>query len=304
MSVKLLNGGSTGETRKLRLGLPKGSLQDATIRMMRRAGWVVNVSNRSYFPSVDDDELEIVLLRAQEIPRYVHDGVLDCGIAGYDNVLESDADVEEIAELLYSKATSRPYRWVLAVPQNSEIKSPADLQGKRIATELVNVTRRYLEKHGVQAEVEFSWGATEAKVPDLVDAIVEGTETGSTLRAHGLKIIDELLSSTTRLIANKTAFGDEWKKLKMQNLAILLMGAMQAESKVGLKLNAPRTSLPPILDLLPSLKRPTISQLSDTADWVAVEIVADEAQVRDLIPKLLQAGASGIIEYPLNKVIP
>jgi len=287
----------------LRIGLPKGSLQDATIRMMRRAGWSINVSERSYYPSVDDKELEIILLRAQEIPRYVQDGVLDCGITGHDNVLESSSDIHQVTELIYSKATARPYRWVLAVPQNSDIQGPQDLQGKRIATELVNVTRRYLEKHGVQADVEFSWGATEVKVPDLVDAIVEGTETGSTLRAHGLKIVDELLSSTTRLIANHKAWENEWKRAKMENMATLLCGAMEAESKVGLKMNAPRRELPQILALLPSMKRPTVSQLSDTADWVAVEIVAEEAHVRDLIPQLLQAGATGIIEYSLNKVI-
>jgi ATP phosphoribosyltransferase len=299
--TKRLNG--EGSDRKLRLGLPKGSLQEATIRMMRRAGWSVNVSERSYFPSVDDDELEIVLLRAQEIPRYVDDGVLDCGITGYDNVLENDADVHEVTELIYSKATARPYRWVLAVPKDSGIKGPKDLQGKRIATELVNVTKRYLAQHGVEAEVEFSWGATEVKVPDLVDAIVEGTETGSTLRAHGLQIIDELLSSTTRLISNHKAWDDEWKRAKMQNLSTLLLAAMEAQSKVGLKMNAPRANLPQILELLPAMKRPTISQLSDTADWVALEIIADERQVRDLIPNLLQAGATGIIEYPLNKAI-
>ncbi len=290
-------------SRKLKLGLPKGSLQDATIRMMRRAGWTVSVSQRSYYPAVDDDELEIVLLRAQEIPRYVHDGVLDGGITGYDNVLENDADVEEIAELIYSKATSRPYRWVLAVPQNSPIAGPQDLQGKRIATELVNVTRRYLEKHGVEAEVEFSWGATEVKVPDLVDAIVEGTETGSTLRAHGLKIVDELLSSTTRFIANRDAFQDEWKRSKLESMATLLVGAMEAESKVGLKMNAPREELKHILGLLPAMKMPTISTLSDE-NWAAIEIVAEERLVRDLIPQLRKAGATGIIEYPLNKVIP
>lgn len=292
---------SSGAT--LRIGLPKGSLQDATIRMMRRAGWSINVSERSYYPSVDDAELEIVLLRAQEIPRYVQDRVLDCGITGHDNVLENDADVHEVAELIYSKATSRPYRWVLAVPRNSEIKSVHDLQGKRIATELVNVTKRYLEKNGVQADVEFSWGATEVKVPDLVDAIVEGTETGSTLRAHGLQIIDELLSSTTRLIASHSAWNDDWKRTKMTNMATLLCGAMAAKTKVGLKMNAPRRELPQILALLPSMKQPTVSQLSDTADWVAIEIVAEEIHVRDLIPQLLQAGATGIIEYALNKVI-
>jgi ATP phosphoribosyltransferase len=295
--------GEVAENR-LRLGLPKGSLQEATIRMMKRAGWSVSVSERSYFPTVDDADLEIVLLRAQEIPRYVHDGVLDCGITGYDNVLENEADVHEVAELIYSKATSRPYRWVLAVPQNSDINGPQDLQGKRIATELVGVTRRYLEQHGVQAEVEFSWGATEVKVPALVDAIVEGTETGSTLRAHGLKIVDELLSSTTRLIASHPAWANEWKRAKMQTLATLMRAAMEADSKVGLKMNAPREQLSQILALLPALKRPTVSHLSDTADWVAIEIVADEAHVRDLIPRLLAEGATGIIEYPLNKVIP
>jgi len=271
--------------------------------MMRRAGWIVNVSERSYFPSVDDDQLQIVLLRAQEIPRYVQDGVIDCGITGYDNVLENNADVQEVAELIYSKATSRPYRWVLAVPQDSPIHSAADLQGKRIATELVNVTKRYLEKHGVTAEVEFSWGATEVKVPDLVDAIVEGTETGSTLRAHGLKIIDELMSSTTRFVANHDAWRDEWKRVKMQNVATLLLGALQAEAKVGLKMNAPRAKLQPILALLPAMQNPTISPLSNDEDWVALEIVADESRVRDLIPQLLREGATGIIEYPLNKVI-
>ena len=288
---------------KLRMGFPKGSLQDATIRMMGKAGWTINVSSRSYYPSVDDDELELVLLRAQEIPRYVQDGVLDFGITGYDNVLENAADVHEVTELIYSKATSRPYRWVLAVPQNSEIRGPQDLEGKRIATELVNVTKRYLQQHGVTAEVEFSWGATEVKVPDLVDAIVEGTETGSTLRAHGLKIIDELLSSTTRLIANHEAFQDEWKRTKIESMATLMLAALEAESKVGLKMNAPREQLEPIMNLLPAMKNPTISQLSDP-EWVALEVIADESQVRDLIPQLLRAGATGIIEYPLNKVIP
>jgi ATP phosphoribosyltransferase len=288
--------------RKLRVGLPKGSLQDATIRMMRRAGWVVNVSERSYYPAVDDEELEIVLLRAQEIPRYVQEGVLDCGVTGHDNVLENDADVHEVAELIYSKATARPYRWVLAVPQDSPIHAPRDLQGKRIATELVNVTRRYLQEHGVTADVEFSWGATEVKVPDLVDAIVEGTETGSTLRAHGLKIIDELLSSTTRLIANRAAFENGWKRSKIENMATLLLGAMEAESKVGLKMNAPRARLEQILGLLPAMRNPTISQLSEP-EWVAIEIVAEEKRVRDLIPQLLSVGATAIIEYPLNKVI-
>ena len=288
--------------RTLRLALPKGSLQDATIRMMRRAGWSVNVSERSYFPSVDDDELQIVLLRAQEIPRYVEQGVIDGGITGYDNVLENDAQVYEVAELIYSKATSRPYRWVLAVPKDSPIQGPRDLQGKRVATELVNVTRRYLESHGVEAEVEFSWGATEVKVPDLVDAIVEGTETGSTLRAHGLRIVDELLQSTTRLIANHESYADAWKRDKIDVLATLLLGAMRAESKVGLKMNVPRARLDEITAVLPALQTPTISPLADEA-WVALEVIADEARVRDIIPQLLKMGATGIIEYPLNKVL-
>ncbi len=289
--------------RRLRLGLPKGSLQDATIRMMGRAGWTINVSSRSYYPTVDDDELEIILLRAQEIPRYVEEGVLDCGVTGYDNVLESAAQVHEVTELIYSKATSRPYRWVLAVPKGSPIRGPRDLEGKRIATELVNVTKRYLENHGVKAEVEFSWGATEVKVPDLVDAIVEGTETGSTLRAHGLEIIDELLSSTTRLIANHAAFAEEWKRSKIETISTLMTAALQAETRVGLKMNAPQNQLDEIIAMLPAMRQPTVSHLSDP-EWVALEIIAEERQVRDLIPRLLKAGATGIIEYPLNKVIP
>jgi len=289
--------------RRCRLGLPKGSLQEATLRMMRRAGWSVSVNDRSYFPAVNDEELEIVLLRAQEIPRYVMDGVLDAGVTGYDNVLENDADVHEICELIYSKATSRPYRWVLAVPKGSPIRGPKDLEGKRLATELVNVTRRYLASHGVTAEVEFSWGATEVKVPSLVDAIVEGTETGTTLRAHGLEIIDELLASTTRFIANKNAWSDEWKRTKLSNMAVLLQGALEAEGKVGLKMNAPRANLQEILDLLPAMKAPTVTPLADD-DWTALEVVAEESRVRDIIPKLLKAGATAIIEYPLNKVIP
>lgn len=291
------------EAQQLRIGLPKGSLQDATIRMMKRAGWSINVSERSYYPAVDDEELSIVLLRAQEIPRYVEDGVLDCGITGYDNVLECDAKVHEITELVYSKAISRPYRWVLAVPNDSPIAGPQDLEGKRISTELVNVTKKYLEKHGVKAEVEFSWGATEVKVPDLVDAIVEGTETGSTLRAHGLKIVDELLSSTTRLIANHDSWKNDWKRSKLENMATLMLGAMQAESRVGLKMNAPQAALDEIIALLPAMRTPTISHLSNS-DWIALEIIAEEKQVRDLIPLLRRAGATAIIEYPLSKVIP
>jgi len=291
------------KSNNLRLGIPKGSLQEATLRMMRRAGWDISVSERSYFPAVNDDELSIILLRAQEIPRYVADGVLDAGITGFDNVVESDVDVHEVAELIYSKASSRPYRWVLAVPNDSPINGPQDLDGKRVATELVNVTRRYFEKHNVKVDVEFSWGATEMKVPGLVDAIVEGTETGSTLRAHNLKIIDELLSSTTRLIANKISYQDSWKQKKIEVVSTLLRGAMEAQSKVGLKMNAPKSSLEKILQMLPSMRNPTVSPLADP-EWIAIEIIAEERRVRDLIPMLQNLGATGIIEYPLNKVIP
>lgn len=291
------------KSKNLRLGIPKGSLQEATLRMMRRAGWEISVSERSYYPAVNDDELSIILLRAQEIPRYVADGVLDAGITGFDNVVENDVDVHEVTELIYSKASSRPYRWVLAVPNDSPIRGPQDLQGKRVATELVNVTKRYFEKHNVKVDVEFSWGATEVKVPQLVDAIVEGTETGSTLRAHGLKIIDELLSSTTRLIANKTAYQDAWKKEKIEIVSTLLRGAMEAQSKVGLKMNAPKSSLEKILEMLPSMRNPTVSPLADP-EWIAIEIIAEDRRVRDLIPMLQNLGATGIIEYPLNKVIP
>jgi len=289
-------------TNKLRLGVPKGSLQDATFALFKKAGWEFKVSSRSYQPIVDDVEIEPVLLRAQEIPRYVDAGVLDAGITGYDNVVECEADVHQVAELIYSKATSRPYRWVLAVPNNSSIAGPKDLQGKRIATELVNVTKRYLEKNGVSAHVEFSWGATEVKVPDLVDAIAEGTETGSTLAAHGLKIVDTLLESTTRLIAHKPSWEDTWKRQKLENIAILLQAALDADALVGLKTNVPRSSLQQVIDILPALRRPTISPLSDD-EWVALETIIPEKIVRDIIPALKRAGATGIVEYPLNKVI-
>jgi ATP phosphoribosyltransferase len=265
-------------TQKLRIGMPKGSLQDATFALFKKAGWDFRVSTRSYQPVVDDDELDPVLLRAQEIPRYVAMGVLDCGLTGHDNVVESEADVYEVSELIYSKATSRPYRWVLAVPNNSPIAGPQDLQGKRIATELVSVTKRYLEKHGVTAHVEFSWGATEVKVPDLVDAIVEGTETGSTLAAHGLKIVDTLLESTTRLISNHTSWEDDWKRRKIENLQLLLQGALDADSLVGLKMNVSKDNL-------------------------ALETIIPEKTVRHILPELRRAGAQGLVEYPLNKVI-
>lgn len=286
----------------LKIAVPKGSLQEATFNLFRKAGWDFKVSSRSYHPTVNDDELEATLLRAQEIPRYVEAGVLDVGITGYDNVQECEADVHEVCELVYSKATTKPYRWVLAAPKNSVIKGPKDLEGKRVATELVNVTKRYFAEHGVKCHVEFSWGATEVKVPDLVDAIVEGTETGSTLKAHGLEILDELLVSTTRLIVNKEAWKDEWKRRKIENIAMLLQSALTAEGLVGLKMNVPCNLLDAVLAELPSLKNPTVSELSDR-DWVAAEIIVEENTVRELIPRLKRAGASGIVEYPLNKVI-
>jgi ATP phosphoribosyltransferase len=287
----------------LKIGLPKGSLQEATTVLFRKAGYRFTIVSRSYHARCDDPTIEATLLRAQEIPRYVEKGVLDAGITGYDNVVECRADVVEVAELVYSRATARPYRWVLAVPNESSIRSPRDLEGKRIATELVQVTRDYLEKHGVQADVEFSWGATEVKVPDLADAIVEGTETGSTLRAHGLRIVDTLLESTTRWIANRGAYADAWKREKMENLAMLLHGALEAEGMVGLKMNVAREQLDAVLSLLPAMKRPTISPLADTG-WAAVETILAEETVRDLIPALKRAGAQGLVEYPLNKVIP
>jgi ATP phosphoribosyltransferase len=287
----------------LRIGLPKGSLQEATTVLFRKAGYRFSVVSRSYHARCDDPTIEATLLRAQEIPRYVEKGVLDAGITGYDNVVESRADVVEVAELVYSKATARPYRWVLAVPNESPIRSARDLEGKRIATELVQVTRDYLERHGVRADVEFSWGATEVKVPELADAIVEGTETGSTLRAHGLRIVDTLLESTTRWIANREAYTDPWKREKMENLAMLLHGALEAEGMVGLKMNVSLETIEAVLSLLPAMKRPTISPLSDTG-WVAVETILPEETVRDLIPALKRAGAQGLVEYPLNKVIP
>lgn len=287
----------------LRLGIPKGSLQDATLSLFKKAGFSFSVSSRSYFPQVDDPELEATLLRAQEIPRYVAEGVLDAGLTGWDNVVECDVDVVDMAELVYSKATSRPYKWVLAVPEDSPIRTVQDLEGKRIATELVNVTRRYLERHGVHATVEFSWGATEVKVPYLVDAIVEGTETGSTLRAHRLRVVDTLLESTTRWIASREAHEDEWKRQKMESVILLLRGALDAEGLVGLKMNVSRAALPGVLALLPAMKRPTISTLSEE-DWVAVETILPEKTARDLIPQLKRAGAEGFVEFPLLKVIP
>ncbi len=286
----------------LRLGLPKGSLQAATLEKMAKAGFNISVSGRSYIPYVDDEELEIRLIRAQEVSRYVEHGYLDCGITGHDWIVENGSDVHEVGEFLFSKATRQPARWVLAVPEQSPVKSVKDLEGKRIATEVVNVTRRFLKKNGVKAEVEFSWGATEVKAHELVDAIVELTETGSSLRANKLRIVETILSSTPRLIVNHGAWRDGWKRRKIENLAMLLRGALEAEAKVGLKMNVKEKNLSKLLQSLPALRNPTISTLSQ-AGWVAVETIIDEHVVRALIPQLKAAGAEGIIEYPLNKVV-
>lgn len=287
---------------QLKLGLPKGSLQDSTIKLFARAGYRITVSSRSYLPSIDDPEIECLLFRAQEIARYVDRGVLDAGLTGKDWITESGSDVREVEDLVYSKATAKVYRWVVAVPEDSSIHSVEDLEGKRIATELVHATKSYLEKHGVAAEVEYSWGATEIKVPHLVDAIVEGTETGSSLRAHKLRIVDTVVESNTKLIANHGAWDDSWKREKIQVLSMLLKGALEADSKVGLKMNAPRERLDAIIHQLPALHTPTISSQTDSK-WVAIEVVIDEHIARDIIPKLRRAGAEGIIEYPLNKLI-
>lgn len=286
----------------LRFGLPKGSLQEATIEKMGKAGFNIQVSSRSYVPYVDDEEIEVRLIRAQEISRYVEHGYLDCGITGYDWIQECGSDVHELGEFLFSKVTRQSARWVLAVPETSPIKTPQGLQGKRIATEVVNLTRRYLKQHNIEADVEFSWGATEFKAHELVDAIVELTETGSSLRANNLRIVDTLLVSTPRLIANHQSWQDAWKRRKMENLALLLKAALAAESKVGLKMNIEEKNLANLLQSLPALRNPTISSLS-LAGWIAVETVIDEHVVRDIIPELKAAGAEGIIEYPLNKVV-
>jgi ATP phosphoribosyltransferase len=289
--------------RKLRLGLPKGSLQEATIKVFERAGFKIYVSGRSYFPAIDDEDIEPVLLRAQEMSRYVEEGALDCGITGADWVLENGSKVVSVAELVYAKQSSVKVRWVLAVPEKSAIKTAQDLKGKRIATELVNVTKNYLKEQRVNADVEFSWGATEAKVADgLVDAVVELTETGSSLRAHKLRIIATICESATQFIANKNSLKEPWKKAKMDQISMLLQGAIAANNMVGLKMNVEEKNLKNILSLLTSLKNPTVSSLS-REDWRAVEIVIDEGTVRTLIPKLKGAGAQGIIEYPLNKLI-
>lgn len=292
----------TTSQKIIKLALPKGSLQESTFQMMARAGYQVKVSSRAYIPNVDDPEIAARLIRAQEISRYVANGALDAGITGYDWILENDSDVVEVADLVYAKQGLRPVRWVLAVPNDSSIHSVKDLQGKRIATEAVNLTRKFLKKNGVTAEVEYSWGATEVKAPELVDAICELTETGSSLRANNLRILEVVIESTTRLIANKKSWQDKWKRKKIETLALLLKGALAAEEKVGIKMNAPEEKLEEILRTLPALRNPTVSRLSK-GGWIAIETVVDEKIVREIIPALRAVGAEGIIEYPLNKVI-
>jgi len=289
---------------KLRFGIPKGSLQEATLAYFRKAGFDFRLSSgRSYHPTVDDPEIEPLLIRPQEIPRYVEMGILDAGLTGKDWIEDNGSDVVEVAELSYSKATLNPIRVVLAVAKDGPVRSLADLEGKRIATEYVRLTERYLAAHGVHAEVEFSWGACEVKVPELVDAIVVNTETGSSLRAHSLDVLDTLLVSTTRLIVNRGAYADPEKRRKVNDMALLLKGALEAEQMVGLKMNVPRALIPEIRALLPAMRRPTVSPLLDD-DWVALEIVVDEKAVRDLLPALKRAGAEGLVEYRLNKVVP
>jgi len=286
----------------LKLGIPSGSLQQSTLELFARAGFNIRVSSRSYLPSVDDPAIEAVMFRAQEMSRYVEDGVVDAGLTGIDWVLENDSDVVEVAELVYSKATSQPARWVLAVPAESKTTKPEDLEGGIVATELLNCTRKYFEKKKTKVKVEFSWGTTEVKAR-LVDAIVDITETGSSLTANNLRVVDTILTSTTRLIANKQAMKDPWKKAKIESITLLLQGALEGREKVGLKMNIPRSSLDTILALLPAEKSPTISSLANDA-FVAVEVILTEKAERELIPQLKKAGASGIITYPLNKVIP
>ncbi|MGE5558136.1 MAG: ATP phosphoribosyltransferase [Bacillota bacterium] len=284
------------------MGLPKGSLQEFTLKLFRKAGYNISVNERSYYPNMDDPDLEGMLIRAQEMARYVGEGILDVGITGSDMVMENRARVVNVADMVYAKQSNRACRWVLAVPEDSPFRTPADLKGKRIATELVNVTEDYFKKLKVPVHVEFSWGATEIKPPILADAIVEITETGSSLKANKLKIIDTVMQVTNQLIANETSYRDPWKKEKIDNIALLLKGALAAEGKVGLKMNAPCDKVDEIIKTLDSLKNPTISHLSDP-NWVALEVITDEAVVRDLIPRLKKAGAQGIVEYPLNKVI-
>jgi ATP phosphoribosyltransferase len=288
---------------KLKIGLPKGSLQETTFRLFKNAGYTIKLLERSYVPAIDDPELEGLVIRAQEMARYVEDGILDMGITGYDWVLEQDAKVVELVRLRYGKVGFRGVKWVVAVPNDSPIKTIEDLRGKKIATELVGYTKRFLKKRGIDAGIEFSWGATEVKPPLLADAIIEVTETGASLRANNLRIIDTILESETVLIANRSAWKDEWKRQKMENITMLLKGALLAEEKVGLKMNVPKNRLDKVTKILQSLHTPTVSNLSDEL-WVAIEVIIDEKTVRDIIPNLKRAGAQGIVEYPLNKVIP
>jgi len=286
----------------LRLGIPAGSLQEAAIELFHRAGYRIKATARSYYPTIDDDNIECLLIRAQEMARYVEQGVLDAGITGHDWVLESQADVVEICELKFSKVSRRPVRWVLCVPEDSPVREVKDLEGKRVATEAVGLTNRFLASHGVRATVEFSWGATEVKPPRLVDAIVEVTETGSSLRANNLRIVAEVLQSTPRLIANKEAAADAWKRDKVENIALMLQSCLNAEGKVGLMMNVPRERLQQVLQLLPALQTPTISSLSDDG-WLDVNTIIEESVVRAVIPRLKAVGAAGIVEYPINKII-
>ena len=286
----------------LQLGIPKGSLQDSTVEMFKKAGYKISISSRSYFPTIDDDQIECMLIRAQEMARYVGEGILDAGLTGSDWVQESGADVHEVCELVYGKVGRKPLRWVLAVPEDSSIHGPKDLEGKRIATEAVGMTERYLAKYGVQANVEFSWGATEVQQPRLADAIVEITETGSSLKANNLRIVDQLCTSTTRLIANHEAYQDPFKKQKIDQIALLLKAVLDAESQVGLMMNIREADLPKLLTILPALNKPTISNLIEKG-WVAINTVVEEAIVREFIPQLIEAGAEGIVEYSLNKLV-
>ena len=292
----------TTDRNVLKLGIPAGSLQESTAALFRQAGYNIRFSSRSYYPSIDDPEIECLLIRAQEMARYVEQGILDAGITGHDWVLETQADVMEICEMVFSKVSRRKVRWVLAVPEESDINSVADLAGKRIATEAVGLTRNFLAENGVEATVEFSWGATEVKPPKLADAIVEVTETGSSLRANNLRILETVIESSTRLIANNDAAADDWKRTKLNNIALMLQSCLDAEDKAGLMMNVRRAALPTLLDKLPALQQPTISSLSDP-DWVAVNTILDDNTVRTIIPALKAAGARGIVEYPINKII-
>lgn len=286
----------------IKLGIPAGSLQEATAELFRKAGYKIKFASRSYYPEIDDDEIECMLIRAQEMARYVEQGILDAGITGYDWILETEAHVHEICELMFSKVSRRPVRWVLCVPEDSPVKTIKDLAGMRIATEAVGLTRRFLARHGVEANVEFSWGATEVKPPKLADAIVEVTETGSSLRANNLRVVEEVLQSTTRFIANVQSFADVRKRQKLENIALMLQSCLAAEGKVGLMMNVRRSDLEAILRQLPALQKPTVASLSDP-DWVDVNTIVDEAVVRSIVPQLKSAGAKGIVEYTISKII-